>query len=304
MPLTFSRLRWLNAAAGILQLLTGLAILGISEKGGKASLPWYTFFIGSWSRDTAEEASAFYSPVPKQVANFPVGIWSGSFLILSAIDHLLVVLPRVNAHYNRSLCRNRNPYRWAEYAVSASIMQVMIAQLCGVTDIHLLFTIAALMASCMLFGWQMEVLNGDRLPAYQYQDDSKAVPQVKAVDLPASQFLANGGSSFAAVPPAGEQRVDWGPFWAGCWPFLAAILVTACFFFQAVSKGDPPGFVWSLFFILTALYLLFAVNQWLQFKQVRHWRGFARAELFYIILSLTSKQLLAWITYGGTKRFE
>lgn len=30
----------------------------------------------------------------------------------------------------------------------------------GVTDIHLLFTIAALMASCMLFGWQMEVRHG------------------------------------------------------------------------------------------------------------------------------------------------
>ena len=30
----------------------------------------------------------------------------------------------------------------------------------GVTDIHLLFTIAALMASCMLFGWQMEVRGG------------------------------------------------------------------------------------------------------------------------------------------------
>lgn len=38
----------------------GLAILGISEKGGKASLPWYTFFIGSWSRDSAEEAAEFY----------------------------------------------------------------------------------------------------------------------------------------------------------------------------------------------------------------------------------------------------
>ena len=38
--------------------------------------------------------------------------------------------------------------------------------------------------------------------------------------------------------------------------------------------------------------------------QVRGWRGFARAELWYIVLSLTSKQLLAWITYGGTKRFE
>lgn len=29
----------------------------------------------------------------------------------------------------------------------------------------------------------------------------------------------------------------------------------------------------SLFFILTALYLLFAVNQWLQFKQASHRPG-------------------------------
>jgi hypothetical protein len=32
--------------------------------------------------------------------------------------------------------------------------------------------------------------------------------------------------------------------------------------------------------------------------QVRGWRGFAQAEWWYIVLSLTSKQLLAWITYG------
>lgn len=37
---------------------------------------------------------------------------------------------------------------------------------------------------------------------------------------------------------------------------------------------------------------------------VRRWAGFGRAEFFYIILSLTSKQLLAWITYGGTMRFK
>lgn len=37
---------------------------------------------------------------------------------------------------------------------------------------------------------------------------------------------------------------------------------------------------------------------------VRRWAGFARAEFFYIILSLTSKQLLAWITFGGTMRFK
>lgn len=37
---------------------------------------------------------------------------------------------------------------------------------------------------------------------------------------------------------------------------------------QAVSNGDPPTFVWSLFFILSFLYIMFAVNQALQFKQV------------------------------------
>lgn len=38
--------------------------------------------------------------------------------------------------------------------------------------------------------------------------------------------------------------------------------------------------------------------------QVRGWTGFGKSELWYMVLSLTSKQLLAWITYGGTKRFE
>lgn len=66
------------------------------------------------------------SPQPKQVANFPLGIWSGAFLLLSAADHLLVALPQVNATYNRLLCGNRNPFRWAEYAVSASIMMVRL----------------------------------------------------------------------------------------------------------------------------------------------------------------------------------
>lgn len=39
-------------------------------------------------------------------------------------------------------------------------LQLLRVPTAGVTDIHLLFTIAALMASCMLFGWQMEVRGG------------------------------------------------------------------------------------------------------------------------------------------------
>lgn len=40
MELTFFRLRWLNVVVGLFQLLTGLAIFGISDYDGKTSLPW------------------------------------------------------------------------------------------------------------------------------------------------------------------------------------------------------------------------------------------------------------------------
>lgn len=315
-PLTFRRLRFWNIGAAALQLITGIAILGMTDYDAKSKLPWYTFFISSWSRD--DNAAGFYVPAPKQVASFPTGVWSGVFLLLSAADHLLVSLPRVNSVYNRLLCANRNPFRWAEYSVSASLMTVMIAQLSGVTDIHLLFTLAALMASTMLFGWQMEVANGRRIPAYQFTSDSrlppaelppsKGVSVSAAAGVPAS-FISNAAyapgpadASFGAEGPAGPG-IQWGPFLMGCWPFVACYAVIACYFFQAVANGDPPGFVWAIFFILLILYCLFAVNQVLQFKQVRGWRGFATAEWWYILLSLTSKQLLAWIAYGGTKRF-
>lgn len=58
--LTSRRLRWLNLTAAFFQALSGCAILGISSYDGPSSLPWFTFFIGSWSRDTAEEAAQFY----------------------------------------------------------------------------------------------------------------------------------------------------------------------------------------------------------------------------------------------------
>lgn len=57
-PLTFSRLRWWNVGAGLLQLVTGAAILGITPYDDKSKLPWYTFFIASWSRD--DDAAGFY----------------------------------------------------------------------------------------------------------------------------------------------------------------------------------------------------------------------------------------------------
>ncbi len=101
-----------------------------------------------------------------------------------------------------------------------------------------------------------------------------------------------------------KRPVSWAPFWLGFIPHLASWAVVICYFAVSVKRGSPPKWVYAIIVIVFLIDLTFAINQWLQFKAVRAWRGFAKAEFFYIILSLTSKQLLAWINYGGTNRLS
>lgn len=120
-------------------------------------------------------------------------------------------------------------------------------QLCGVTDVTLLVAIAALMASCMLFGWQMEVHNGDRLPSYEFagHTDAKVAPALKPSPSAGLPFIVTDSHGELAAPTHDAlPAVDWTPFYFGCWPFLAAVAITGTYFFQAVSAGDPPAFVW------------------------------------------------------------
>lgn len=60
MQLNFRRLRLWNLVIGLFQLITGAAILGITDYGWESRLPWYTFFIASWSRDNDSPPGSFY----------------------------------------------------------------------------------------------------------------------------------------------------------------------------------------------------------------------------------------------------
>ena len=89
----------------------------------------------------------------------------------------------------------------------------------------------------------------------------------------------------AGYPDVGKAPIDWTPFIFGFIPHIAAWSIVACHFFRNVKEGDDtPGFVWAIIFILFILDGMFALVQFLQFKQVKLLRGFARAEFFYIIL--------------------
>jgi len=91
------------------------------------------------------------------------------------------------------------------------------------------------------------------------------------------------------------------PFWLGCVPHTFGWLIICCYFFQGVSNGDPPAFVWAIIFIELVLDSTFALNMYLQQKKVGKWADYMYGEKVYIILSFTAKQFLAWLNYGGTK---
>lgn len=99
--------------------------------------------------------------VTKEVFNLPFGILVSSFLFLSAMFHFIISSKRYKNKYMEGLKNHINEFRWYEYALSSSIMIVLIAVLMGVYDIGALILIFGLNASMNLFGLLMEKINLD-----------------------------------------------------------------------------------------------------------------------------------------------
>lgn len=99
------------------------------------------------------------SPDPRYFFSFPyVGVLVGSFLLLSALAHFLIVYP-LNERYRRDLKKGINRVRWFEYSLSSSIMIVLIAMFFGVQSFWILVLIFVSNALMNLCGLEMEELN-------------------------------------------------------------------------------------------------------------------------------------------------
>jgi len=98
--------------------------------------------------------STFSQPVT--LLKTPVGITVGIFLGISAFFHFLVVTPVFFKRYSAGLLAHRNYFRWVEYSISSSVMIVLIAQICGISDAAALIAIFGVNASMILFGWLQE----------------------------------------------------------------------------------------------------------------------------------------------------
>lgn len=87
--------------------------------------------------------------------DIPTGPAVAGFLVLSALAHLIVCTVWWR-NYLADLTYRRNIARWVEYAFSASLMIVLIAQLVGIFDIAALLAIFGVNAAMILFGWLQE----------------------------------------------------------------------------------------------------------------------------------------------------
>jgi hypothetical protein len=98
--------------------------------------------------------------------------------------------------------------------------------------------------------------------------------------------------------PPGRERTTLLPFWfcciAGAAPWVAILV------YVVGAGSDVPGFVYGIVVSLFIFFMSFAVNQWLQYKQIGHWADYGYGEKVYLVLSLVAKTALAWQIFGGS----
>ena len=200
------------------------------------------------------------APAPDALFDVRVGVAVAVFLALAALDHLLTATV-LRSRYEADLRTGLNRFRWMEYAVSATIMVLLIGFYNGLTGITEIIVIAGANVAMILFGWLQELMN-----------------------------------------PPGRSRTTMLPFWFGCiagagpWVAILVNLVGA----STSATGGVPGFVYGIVASLFVFFMSFALNQWLQYRQIGRWADYAYGEKVYLVLSLVAKSALAWQIFGGS----
>jgi hypothetical protein len=100
-----------------------------------------------------------------------------------------------------------------------------------------------------------------------------------------------------SVNPPGRSTVTMKPFWFGC---IAGVAPWLAIGYNVVAAEEVPGFVVGIYVSLFLFFNSFALNQWLQYREVGPWRSYAFGEKAYLVLSLVAKSALAWQIFAGS----
>jgi len=247
-----NKLRTYNVLMALLHFAQAAAIV-ILGWGKGLTVPVTTSFL---------KANAGGGPpaiTPATLGSFRLGPAIALFLLLSAMAHLVTVLPGVFNWYKTNLGRGINYIRWYEYALSSSVMIVIIAELSGMYDLPSTIMIFSLNAAMNLFGLMMELHN----------------QTTRRTDWTSFVF----GSVIGLIP----------------WIVIFMYFVSAA----TSASGTVPTFVYYILGTIFVFFNCFAINMVLQYKKVGKWRDYVFGERVYVLLSLVAKSALAWQIFFG-----
>lgn len=153
---SFAYFRRFNAAMFVLHLVQAvlMLVMGLTLNNIKDfKLPFTVSFL---SYDPVQQGLVSNT---QNIGTLQIGPFVSIFLFMSALAHFLVILPKVNDFYNSRLGQKINYFRWFEYALSSSVMIVIIAMLFGVYDLGSIILIIGCNATMNLLGLMMEIHN-------------------------------------------------------------------------------------------------------------------------------------------------
>jgi hypothetical protein len=249
---TFLGLRRFNAVMGLLHLLQGIFMIAISNA---TTYPIYTNFL------RFDSQTLTLVPNRTLVYNLRFGPAVAVFLLLSALAHLALSTFGYKWYVSK-LKRGMNPARFYEYALSSSLMIVLIGMLVGVSDLGALILMFGLNATMNLFGLMMELHN----------------QTTRKTDW--TSFIYG---CIAGIIP-----------WIVIFMYFYGSLGS--------SDAKPPAFVYAIVPTIFVFFNIFAINMVLQYKKVGRWKDYLFGERMYIVLSLLAKTALAWQIFMGTLR--
>jgi hypothetical protein len=247
---TFLGLRRFNAVMGFLHLVQGILMIVLSND---TTYPIYTNFL-RFDVDTFT-----LTPDPQLFYELLFGPAVAAFLLLSAIAHFALATFGYR-WYVKNLKKGMNPARFYEYALSSSLMIVLIGMLVGVWDLGTLIVMFGINATMNFFGIMMELHN---------QTTKK------------TNWLSFIYGCFAGIIP-------W------------IVLVLYFYGSISSAGAEPPAFVYAIIPTIFVFFNIFALNMFLQYKKVGPWKNYLFGERMYIVLSLVAKTALAWQIFAGT----
>lgn len=258
-----SKLIKFNKTMGLIHLIQGVLMMAFAffifpNLDGSGSQSFTIPVIGYYLQFAVGEGLVL-TPT-ETLFELPFLPLAASFLLISALFHFFISVP-FKKQYADGLKVGINKLRWYEYALSSSLMIVLISTLFGVRDVATLALIALSNAAMNLFGLDMELINSG---------ESKV-----------------------------GKKINWLPFIFGSIIGLAPWIAIAFYIGVNPNLDAVPGFVWAILLTYFVAFNTFPVNMVLQYKGIGKFKDYLWGERGYIVLSLVAKSLLTWLVVFG-----